>query len=166
MSHAASVAHGLSALDLLVAKAAGSAVGGLAYTGEVSPEEAFEFIQHNEAVVVDVRTLPEWQFTGLPDLRGTKGKLATISWKLYPDFSTNAQFAAQLAAIGGVSHDMPLLFLCRSGGRSLDAAVACAALGYNYCFNISDGFEGDADAAGHRSTSRGWKAKRLPWKQS
>ncbi len=152
-------------LDLLLAKASANLLGGLNYAGEVSPEDAFSFVQGNAGVVVDVRTVPEWQFVGVPNLQGTQGKLATISWKHYPDFSQNTNFAEALAAVAGVTKDTPLLFLCRSGGRSLDAAVAMTALGYRYCFNVSDGFEGDPDAAAHRGAARGWKAKLLPWKQ-
>lgn len=154
-----------SQLDLLQAKAAANLLGGLVYAGEVAPDEAYAFLQTEGGVLVDVRTLPEWQFVGVPDLQGTAGTLATISWKLYPDFSSNPRFADMLAAVPGVGKDTPLLFICRSGGRSLDAAVAMTALGYRYCFNVSDGFEGDPDAASHRGKARGWKAKHLPWKQ-
>lgn len=142
---------------------AANMLGRIDYAGEVLPEDAFAFIQGHEAVIVDVRTVPEWQFVGVPNLQGTKGKLAMISWKQYPDFSPNGRFAEELAAVA--SQDTPLLFLCRSGGRSLDAAVAMTAKGYRYCFNISDGFEGDPDANAHRGQARGWKAKQLPWKQ-
>ena len=140
-------------------------LGGLSYGGDIAPQDAFAFIQANKAVVVDVRTLPEWQFVGVPDLSQTQSVFATICWKNYPDFSSNPKFFDQLAATQGVTHDTPLLFLCRSGGRSLDAAVAATAAGYRHCFNIAGGFEGDPDASGHRATTQGWKAKQLPWKQ-
>jgi len=153
-----------SAVSQLVSLASAK-MGGLNYAGDISPEQAFDFIKSNDGIIVDVRTLPEWQFTGVPDLKATKGALATISWKNYPDFSTNPKFAEQLAAISGIGKDTPLLFLCRSGGRSLDAAVAMTAAGYRYCFNITGGFEGDPDAEGHRGVNQGWKAKKLPWKQ-
>lgn len=155
-----------SSLELMLASARARTVSHLDYAGDVEVEEAYAFLCHNAAVLVDVRTLPEWQFVGLPDLQGTGSQLATISWKHYPDFSTNPRFAEQLGAIPGVSPDTPLLFLCRSGGRSLDAAVAMTARGYRYCFNVGGGFEGDPDAAGRRGSAGGWKAKSLPWKQS
>ena len=153
------------AVEQLVSLASSNRKGQLAYAGDIAPEEAFAFIKAHSAVVVDVRTLPEWQFTGVPDLASTQGVLATICWKNYPDFSANPKFSEQLASISGVDKNTPLLFLCRSGGRSLDAAVAMTAAGYKYCFNISGGFEGDPDAQGHRGTAQGWKAKKLPWKQ-
>ena len=139
--------------------------GNLPYAGEITPEEAYQYLLNNKAVIVDVRTMPEWQFTGLPDLSATQGTLATVSWKNYPDFSTNPKFADQLASVPDISKDTTLLFLCRSGGRSLDAAVAMTQAGYQNCFNITGGFEGDPDANSHRGTASGWKAKKLPWKQ-
>ena len=76
------------------------------------------------------------------DLTQVPGKLLTLSWKTYPDFALNQKFPDQLA--GDIpAKDLPLFFLCRSGGRSLDAAVAMSAAGYGYCFNIRGGFEGE-----------------------
>jgi hypothetical protein len=37
--------------------------------------------------------------------------------------------------------------------------------GYSYCFNVTDGFEGEPDASRHRGTAAGWKASNLPWMQ-
>ncbi|MBY0408035.1 MAG: hypothetical protein K2Q01_10110 [Rickettsiales bacterium] len=149
----------------LYAQASANRLGGLDYAGEVSPEEAFAFVQANPALVVDVRTAPEWQFVGMPDLSSTKAKLALVSWRMYPDFSLNPRFAEDVVAAGALV-DMPIFFLCRSGGRSLDAAAAMTAAGYSYCFNISGGFEGDPDGLAHRGSKDGWKARQLPWKQS
>lgn len=140
-------------------------IAGLDYAGDVLPEDLFAYIQHHAAIVVDVRTLPEWQFTGVPDLQGTEARLATVSWKFYPDFSLNTKFAEQLAALPDIGADTPLFFMCRSGGRSLDAALAMTAAGYRYCYNVSGGFEGEVDAHSHRGAIQGWKAKKLPWKQ-
>jgi rhodanese-related sulfurtransferase len=137
----------------------------LAYAGELTPQEVFSYIRQHPAVVVDVRSLPEWQFTGVADTAQTQGRMLTLSWKNYPDFAPNARFAAQLAA-EVPDHATPLFFLCRSGGRSLDAAVAMTAAGYTHCFNVIGGFEGDADRLGHRGLVSGWKAAQLPWKQS
>lgn len=153
------------ALQALAAKAAQRRQAGLLYAGEVSVEEAYAFLQAEGGLLVDVRTVPEWQFVGVPDLSATKGRLASICWKLYPDFSTNPRFADQLATVPGVQARSPLFFLCRSGGRSLDAAIAMTAQGYTHCFSVTDGFEGEPDASGKRGMSGGWKAKNLPWKQ-
>ena len=50
--------------------------------------------------------------------------------------------------------------------RSLAAARLMGALGYERCFNVTDGFEGPPDGAGHRGTVAGWKASGLPWRQT
>ena len=61
---------------------------------------------------------------------------------------------------------VPLLFLCRSGVRSVAAAKAMAAAGYSTSLNVTDGFEGPLDAQGKRGATRGWKAAGLPWRQT
>jgi hypothetical protein len=37
--------------------------------------------------------------------------------------------------------------------------------GATHCYNISDGFEGPMDKAGHRGAVAGWKQSGLPWLQ-
>jgi rhodanese-related sulfurtransferase len=58
-----------------------------------------------------------------------------------------------------------VFLLCRSGARSRAAAIALTEAGFRQAFNISDGFEGDADQDGHRCNRNGWKAENLPWRQ-
>lgn len=136
-----------------------------AYAGEVTPLQAWEFLVANpDAVLVDVRTVPEWQFTGQPDPQG-RFTLLSIGWKLYPQMNVNPEFARDLRA-AGATEATPLFFICRTGGRSLDAAIAMTEAGFRHCFNVSEGFEGEANEAGHRGERFGWKASRLPWRQA
>ena len=136
------------------------------YAGDLTPQEAWDLLAQNKnALLVDVRTLPEWQFIGLPKLADVGKKPLCLSWKYYPTFETNPQFISQLSA-EVQDKETPLLFLCRSGGRSLDAAIAATEAGYTTAYNISGGFEGDPDANGHRGTKGGWKAAQLPWEQN
>ena len=58
------------------------------------------------------------------------------------------------------------MFICRSGARSHEAALAAQSAGYGSVFNVLEGFEGDRDASGHRNTVGGWRAAGLPWTQS
>ena len=58
-----------------------------------------------------------------------------------------------------------VLVICRSGARSRAAAIALTRAGFTQAFNIAGGFEGDADAQGHRGNLNGWKASDLPWRQ-
>jgi rhodanese-related sulfurtransferase len=65
-----------------------------------------------------------------------------------------------------VDKDSPVLFICRSGGRSHNAAMMATQAGSGECYNVLEGFEGDKDESGHRSTKGGWRAAGLPWMQS
>ncbi len=133
---------------------------------DVSPEEAWAVLgQEETAQLIDVRTTAEWSFVGVPHLRDLGKNFTALSWRNFPDFAPNEQFAARLCA-QFPDKSTPLFFLCRSGGRSLDAALAMREMGYAASFNIAGGFEGDLDQARHRSQRNGWKAAGLPWEQS
>ena len=58
-----------------------------------------------------------------------------------------------------------MVYLCRSGNRSIGSAQAATAAGIGPSYNVLDGFEGNLDENGHRGGT-GWKAVGLPWKQS
>jgi len=152
-------------LGRLVVHAAENRISNLNYAGEVSPSGAFGYLSNNSGVLVDVRTAPEWQFIGTPNLSDTPSRLLLLSWKLYPSFIENPRFIGDLIAETSIDVDTPLFFICRSGGRSLDAAIAATAEGYKYCFNITGGFEGEIDKNGHRGMVHGWKYEQLPWVQ-
>ena len=108
--------------------------------GEVTTQEAWSALETQEnARLVDVRTEGEWQESGVPDLSSFNKKPITLSWRTQPGMVLNPQFEAQLlAAIP--ERTTPVYFLCRSGGRSSDAARAMAQLGYTQCFNVKGGF--------------------------
>ena len=130
----------------------------LPYAGALTPEEAFVLLQQLPgAVLVDVRTQAEWTFVG------GVANAVQIEWKSFPGMQPNPAFITQLQAqVPGQAH---VLFLCRSGARSHDAAVAATAAGFSHCYNILEGFEGDRDAHGQRGRLNGWQAAGLPWNQ-
>lgn len=129
------------------------------------PQQAFLLLKDNpSALLVDVRTLPEWGFVGYPDMAALGRDLIRISWRLYPTMQRNSNFEQQLSMVVP-EKDTPLLFICRTGGRSLDAAIAMTACGYSACYNVTYGFEGEGDQHGHRGRLNGWKAEQLPWRQ-
>lgn len=135
------------------------------YAGDVSPEKAWqELAAEGGAVLIDVRTRPEWQFVGIPDLSGLGKQVATVSWQVYPSMERNTDFEAAVRAVAP-SPDAPVYFLCRSGVRSRAAAIAMTAAGYARCYNIAGGFEGGLDEGRHRGAREGWKAGGLPWLQ-
>lgn len=140
--------------------------------GSVNPSEAWERLgKIPGAVLVDVRTWAELSFVGLPDLSGLGKAPVCVEWAAYPDMSINPRFVAALMEKFDGYAPSDLLFICRSGVRSLSAAEAVSihlrASGMDWqCWNVAEGFEGDLDRLGHRGGLNGWKARGLAWRQS
>jgi rhodanese-related sulfurtransferase len=139
------------------------------YAGDLDPRESWERLSKDAAAqLIDVRTVPEWNFVGVPDLGPLQRQALFCEWQHFPP-AANADFVAQaVEALKRTSYrpDAALFFLCRSGARSRAAAIAMTAAGYGPCFNIADGFEGSLDADRHRGSTGGWKACGLPWVQT
>jgi len=132
------------------------------YKGDLNPAESFARLQAGpKAWLVDVRTLPEWQFVGLPAVE----RLVRVSWQEYPSMQVNEDFVRQVED-AGVPKDAEVFCICRSGGRSAAAAAALTEAGFANCYNVAEGFEGDKDGQGRRGSLGGWKAAGLPWAQS
>jgi rhodanese-related sulfurtransferase len=135
----------------------------------VSVEETWARLKSDAAsVLIDVRTIAEWAYVGLPDLSAVGKRPVLVEWQGFPDDRLNAAFVDRVVEALepiGATHDTELLFICRSGARSLRAARAMAAAGYTRCRNVADGFEGPLDPDRHRGRLAGWKAKGLPWAQ-
>ncbi len=136
------------------------------YEGDITPQQAWEMLLDNPAaVLVDVRTEAEWRLVGVPDTSETGREPVFVEWINYPDGARNQGFLEELADAGMEPETgAPVLFLCRSGQRSIGAAIAATAAGLGPAYNILDGFEGGADVEGHRGV-QGWKAAGLPWRQ-
>lgn len=131
---------------------------GLPYEGALTPQEAFDLLRLAPgARLVDVRTRAEWDWVGR-----VPGAIE-IEWNFYPGGGRNPNFATEMKR--QVDHEALVLFLCRSGARSDGAARLATESGYGNCFNILEGFEGDKDASGQRSTCGGWRHAGLPWYQ-
>jgi len=138
---------------------------GLGYAGDVDCNEAWDILNRDAAaVLVDVRTVPEWDFVGVPDLGSISKQTTLVQWQIYREPSPNSEFLAGLGS-ANISKDATVLFLCRSGARSMSAAIAATAAGYRTCYNIAGGFEGPPDGESHRGLVDGWKARGLPWEQ-
>jgi rhodanese-related sulfurtransferase len=130
---------------------------GVGYAGDVTPAEAHALMKAG-AKFVDVRTKPELQYVGkVPDT-------LAIEWQTWPGGKPNPDFLAELAKV--VGKDETVLFLCRSGVRSVAAAEAATREGWKAAYNILEGFEGDKDAEGHRGAVGGWRKAGLPWTQT
>ena len=140
------------------------------YAGDIECSAAWDLLKsYPKAQLVDVRTMAEWSFVGLPDLASLGRRALTVEWQTYPSMARNPDFVAQvgeLLAGEGADQGTPVLCLCRSGARSRAAAIALTEAGFGKAFNVAGGFEGDLDAEHHRAKRNGWKWSGLPWRQS
>jgi len=135
------------------------------YGGDISPSKTMEMLKSDPtSVLVDVRTFAEWHYVGTPDLRSIGKDIIKIEWRTLPNMDLNEKFVNELEN-KITDKDQTILFLCRTGGRSREAAITMTAKGYTNCYNIEDGFEGSLDPRMHRGTLSGWKAEKLPWGQ-
>ena len=135
----------------------------------VSVEDAWARLKGDAgSVLIDVRTIAEWAYVGLPDLSQIGKRPVLVEWQGFPDDRLNTAFVERvIEALNPLSanSETELFFICRSGSRSLKAAQAMAAAGYARCRNVAEGFEGPLDPERHRGRLAGWKAKGLPWVQ-
>lgn len=128
----------------------------LPYAGALTPQEAFEILQAGpKALLVDVRTQAEL------DLVGRVPAALNVEWAFYPGMAANPDFASLLQQ--QVDKSLTVIFMCRTGGRSHNAAVLAKQLGYNAAYNMLEGFEGEANSLKQRTLINGWKHAGLPW---
>ena len=139
---------------------------------KATPMEAWEALKSDKnAVLVDVRTIAEWDYVGLPVLDSIGKEVLKVEWIEFPEMTRNTHFADELLSQLGGKDPSAIYFLCRSGVRSFSAAkcllMKIAGSDRNIkCFNVVEGFEGDHDENKHRGTVNGWKVRGLPWCQS
>lgn len=126
----------------------------------LDPIQAWDLLQnHPGAVLIDVRTAIEHGFVGHPP------KAIHVAWKEFPGMQLNTQFVEQVQQ-HAPNKTQPVLLLCRTGVRSVEAAKALEAAGYQHLVNIVQGFEGVLDENKHRGNIDGWRFHGLPWQQS
>ena len=140
----------------------------MGYAGDITPEQAWKLLSDNpQAVLVDVRTDAEWRWVGVPDLSSLGHEVVYIEWNTN-DGARNKNFLTELrdrvAPSEAGAGERPVMFLCRSGNRSIGAAEVATEAGITPAYNVLDGFEGNLNANGHRGET-GWRAIGLPWKQ-
>lgn len=129
------------------------------YKADVTPLAAMDGLNRSSSArLIDVRTVDEWEEVGMPCVEG----LLAIEWLTMPLGELNPEFLQEVER-AGVSKDDELYVLCRTGPRSIAAAKALTAAGYTNVYNVLEGYEGEADADGHRGTVSGWQYHGLPW---
>lgn len=141
---------------------------GVTMVEEVNPGAAWDMLQQDpEAILLDVRSRMEHEYVGRPTMAILVPWQEPPDWKVDPGFVQKVrERLAELRGAEASLEEIPLLAMCRSGQRSMAAGRALADAGFRRVFNIAEGFEGQRDAEGHRSTVNGWRFRGLPWIQS
>jgi len=151
------IASGAAATPILQRSRTEAGVHGLAYAGNVTPNEAFELVNAGLARLIDVRTPEERKFVGYV------AESVAVPWATGTAFTRNPRFLRELE--GKAQKSEVLLFFCRSGSRSIAAAEAATRGQFQHAFNVVEGFEGELDDARRRGTQGGWRYRGLPWIQ-
>jgi rhodanese-related sulfurtransferase len=141
--------------------------------GSVTPIQAYKILQQDpeHTFLVDVRTRYEYRDVGHPTgaynipLRFYTTEATRRGYRKVP----NENFIADLKALFDPERDT-ILFICRSGERSIPATEAAIEAGFkaDKVYNIRGGFEGDpvmnpdSPLYGKR-TIGGWRLEGLPW---
>ncbi len=133
----------------------------------ISAKQAYKLTLDNpKALLIDVRSHMEFLFIGHPT-----GAI-NIAWIDEPDWIINPRFVAEVrqTILGGMSHldgveSAPLLLICRSGKRSLEAGKLLISESFHNVYNIDEGFEGELNDEHRRSSLAGWRYDQLPWEQ-
>lgn len=133
----------------------------------LTPKRASDILKEEpRAVLVDVRSHMEFLFVGHPT-----GSI-NIPWIDEPDWKINPNFVREVRRLllggMGVHGDVqgaPVILICRSGKRSLDAGELLLREGFTRVYNVLEGFEGELDDHHHRSATGGWRFHNLPWEQ-
>jgi rhodanese-related sulfurtransferase len=118
------------------------------------------------SILVDIRSSMEYLFVGHPT-----GSVH-VAWIDEPDWMVNPHFVTDIRKLllGGVVCDeqegcAPIILICRSGKRSLEAGRALIEAGMRQIYHVDEGFEGELDDHHHRSSVGGWRFYDLPWEQ-
>ncbi len=135
---------------------------------EIRPKEAYKLLeQHENAVLIDVRSVMEYEFVGHPLNAMHISIKEPPVWVTQQDFVNKVRISLeQRLPENKEILEIPLLMLCRSGKRSELGAEMLSNDGFTNVYNVLEGFEGDKDDDGHRNTINGWRFHGLPWEQS
>ncbi|MDP2829413.1 MAG: rhodanese-like domain-containing protein [Sulfuricellaceae bacterium] len=124
-----------------------------------TPQQAFDYLHSTrEAVFIDVRSEMEFLFVGHPD-----GSIL-IPWVDAPEWEVNPHFVSHVKTASSINR--PVVLICRSGRRSIEAGLELEKHGLAQVYNVLHGFEGDLDDTYHRNKVNGWRFEGLPWTQT
>jgi rhodanese-related sulfurtransferase len=134
---------------------------------DISPKSAAQLLHDDpRAILVDIRSSMEYLFVGHPV------GAVHLPWIDEPDWEINPHFVAEVRKLmlGGAVCDVedgcaPIVLICRSGKRSLEAGKVLLEAGLSNIFHIDEGFEGELNEHHQRSSVGGWRFHGLPWEQ-
>ena len=127
----------------------------------LDPKESAQFLRDQpDALLIDCRSEIEYLFVGHPV--GSHH----VPWSDAPDWEINPRFVEEVRQLAGLVSNRPVLLICRSGVRSVDAGLALEAAGFTDVINVLHGFEGQLNETHHRGGLNGWRFDGLPWEQS
>ena len=128
----------------------------------LTPKQAHQYLHDNpDAVFIDCRSEMEFMFVGHP-----KGAMM-VPWYDGAEWDKNPHFGGQVKKLAGANFQKrPIVLICRSGNRTIEAGEALEAAGFKHVMNVLHGFEGDLDEDHHRNSKNGWRVDGLPWEQS
>ncbi len=135
----------------------------------ITAAKAYDMLQKGQAFLIDVRTLEECYWVGSPALEPNGMPVGyNIPWKLWPSSQLTASddfykpdmvLAKELfAAIFDYLNpdkSTPIITMCRSGGRSSDAAIYLESIGFSEVYEIDNYLEEAEDVAAGNSSLGG-----------
>ena len=127
----------------------------------LEPQEASAYLEkHPDAVFIDCRSEMEFMFVGHP-----VGAML-VPWYDGAEWDLNPHFVGQVKKLAGANFQKrPIVLICRSGNRTVEAGNTLEAAGFQRVVNVLHGFEGDLDENHHRNSKNGWRVAGLPWQQ-
>ncbi len=114
-------------------------LGTISFLGAAQPQykadiDAFKLktLKDNGAVVIDIRTAPEWRETGI-----IPGSVPITFFQADGSYNIDLFMGALMRAVPDKQH--PLVIICRTGSRSVPVADFLARVGYQSVYNQKRG---------------------------
>ncbi|MDP2169604.1 MAG: rhodanese-like domain-containing protein [Rhodocyclaceae bacterium] len=119
---------------------------GAANAQEMTPNEALEAARTGKITLIDIRTPPEWQQTGV-------AQGATLINMIHPQGA--AGFLKEVLAKTGGNMNAPIALICRTGNRTSQVQRFLKMQGLTQVYNVPEGMAGSM-------AGPGWVARKLP----
>lgn len=101
--------------------------------------EALDRSQSGDVTLIDIRTPREWMETGV-------APTASLINLYHPDGAEG--FANEIFEQTGGDKSAPIALICRTGGRSAQAAAYLRQIGYTQVYDVSEGMVGGPNGPG------------------